>query len=257
MTRAVSPAIGSCELAFAARRRIDPDRAARQHAAYEDALRDAGCAIERLPRADHHPDGVFVEDTAVVLDDIAVIARPGARSRRGETETTAGALSAYRTLAGIRAPGTLDGGDVLVSGKDVFVGRSRRTNGDGIRQLGTILAPFGYRVFPLEVGRFLHLKTAATLIGERLILFDPERIDGDAFRGHETVPVAPGDGEAANAVCVNGRVMLNASAPRTGERLAARGIEPIMIANDELAKAEGGLSCCSLLLEITTPPEHP
>ena len=142
MTRAVSPAIGSCELAFAARRRIDPRRAARQHAAYEDALRDAGCAVERLPAADHHPDGVFVEDTAVVLDEIAVIARPGAESRRGETETTARALSAYRTLAEIRVPGTLDGGDVMVSGKDVFVGRSRRTNGDGIRQLKAILAPF-------------------------------------------------------------------------------------------------------------------
>jgi dimethylargininase len=256
MTRAVSPAVGSCELAFAARRRIDPRRAARQHAAYEDALRSAGCAIQRLAAADKHPDGVFVEDTAVVLDEIAVITRPGAESRRGETETTADALSAYRTLAQIRAPGTLDGGDVLVSGKDVFVGRSQRTNGEGIRQLEAALAPFGYRVFPLEVGRCLHLKTAATLIGERLILFDPDRIDGDAFPGHETVSVAPGEGEAANAVCVNGRVMLSASGPRTRERLAARGIETIMIANDELAKAEGGLSCCSLLLELRTPTEH-
>jgi dimethylargininase len=255
MTRAVSPAIGRCELTFADRRRIDPRRAAAQHAAYEDALRSAGCSVERLPAADDHPDGVFVEDTAVVLDEIAVITRPGAESRRGETETTASALAAYRRLAEIRGPGTLDGGDVLVSGRDLFVGCSSRSNHDGIRQLEAAVTPFGYRVSRLEVGHCLHLKTAATLIGERLILIDPDRIDDDAFAGHRTVPVAPGEADAANALLVNGHVLLSASGPRTGERLAALGIETTMIANDELAKAEGGLSCCCLLLALATRPQ--
>jgi len=251
ITRAVSPGIARCELAFARRRPIDHQRATVQHAAYEAALRDAGCAVERLPAADEHPDGVFVEDTAVVLDEIAVITRPGAVSRRGETATTARALARHRPLAEISAPGILDGGDVLVSGKTLFVGRSGRTNAEGFDQLRSIVAPLGYRAVDVEVRHCLHLKTAATLIDENLILLDEQRIDRSVFDGHHTTAVAPGEAEAANAVRVNGRVLLSAAGPHTGERLAARGIEVIMVENDELARAEGGLSCCSLILCLT------
>lgn len=250
ITRAVSPGIARCELAFAPRRPIDHQRATVQHASYETALRDAGCAIERLPDADEHADGVFVEDTAVVLEEIAVITRPGAVSRQGETATTALALARYRPLATISAPGILDGGDVLVSGKTLFVGRSGRTNAEGFAQLRSIVTPLGYRTVAVEVRHCLHLKTAATLIDENLILLDEQRIDRRAFDDHHTTAVAPGEGEAANAVRVNGRVLLNAAAAQTGERLAARGIEVVMVENDELARAEGGLSCCSLIFSM-------
>lgn len=250
ITRAVSPAIEQCEITFAAPGPIDYQRASSQHAAYESALRDAGCTIERLPALDHHPDGVFVEDTALAFDEIAVITRPGAVSRRGEVASVASLLARYRPLSEIVSPGTLDGGDVLVSGKTAYVGRSARSNADGIRQLAAIIAPLGYRLDTVEIRDCLHLKSSATLIADGLILADPARVDTAAFAGHEIIRVAEGEAEAANALLVNKLVLLNAAGRRTRERLAARGIETAAVANDELAKADGGLTCCSLLLKL-------
>ncbi len=252
ITRAVSPAIERCEITFAAPGPIDYQRAVSQHSAYERALRDAGCLHQRLPAADQHPDGVFVEDAAIVLDEIAVITRPGAASRRGEVTSVASLLSNYRPLAGIQNPGTLDGGDVLVSGKTVFVGRSGRSNAAGIRQLENIITPLGYRLCVVAIRDCLHLKSAATLIGDGLILADESRVDTRAFAGHQVISVAAGEADAANALRAGKRVLLNASGERTRERLAARGIETVAVENDELAKADGGLTCCSLLLEIDT-----
>jgi len=255
ITRAVSPAIEQCEVTFAAPDPIDYQRASNQHAAYESALRDAGCTIEHLPALDHHPDGVFVEDTALVFDEIGVITRPGAISRRGEVASVASLLARYRPLSEIVSPGTLDGGDVLVSGKTVYVGRSGRSNADGIRQLEAIIAPLGYRLDAVEIRDCLHLKSSATLIGDGLILADPARVDTTAFAGHEIILVAEGEAEAANALLVNRLVLLSAAGRKTRERLAARGIETAVVANDELAKADGGLTCCSLLLKLDPKTE--
>ena len=145
LTRAVPPSIAQCELTHLEPQPIDYARAVTEHAAYEDALRRAGCQVERLPDLPGNPDSVFVEDTAVVFDGVAVMARPGALSRRGEVESTARALERYRPLARIQPPATLDGGDVLVTPGLVFVGVSGRTNADGARQLATILAAHGIR----------------------------------------------------------------------------------------------------------------
>jgi len=170
-TRAVSPSLAACELTHVARTPIQVDRAVAQHARYEDALRRLGCAVQRVAPAPEHPDAVFIEDTAVVLDEMAVITRPGAESRRGETPAVALALEPHRELRAIAAPGTLDGGDVLVAGRRIFVGRTARSNDDGIAQLAALTAPFGYEVIPVEVRGCLHLKTAATALDDAI----PER----------------------------------------------------------------------------------
>src|SRR5262245_5256472 len=187
LTRAVPPSINRCELTHLEREPIDYARAAEEHAAYEACLRRLGCRVERLPDLPDHPDSVFVEDTVVVFDGVAVIARPGAASRRAEVESAANVLARHRPLAYIRAPGTLDGGDVLALAETVYGGISDRTNADGARQLATILAPHGLRVVPAAVTGCLHLKSAATLLpasrfgGRASVLINPEWIDPSYF----------------------------------------------------------------------------
>ena len=164
LTRSVPPSISQCELTHLARVPIDYQRAVQQHVAYERCLERLGCTVERLPDAPELPDSVFVEDAAVVFDDLAVIARPGAASRRPEVDAVAAALRAHRRLAFIEAPGTLDGGDVLVTPGKVFVGISGRTNADGVDQLATLIAPLGFDVVPVPVTGCLHLKSAVTAV---------------------------------------------------------------------------------------------
>ncbi len=248
ITRAISAGIAHCELSYRAREPIDLERAREQHAAYEATLERLGCRLLRLPAVPEWPDSVFVEDTAVVLDEIAVIARPGAASRRPETEPIADVLARFRSLERIRAPATLDGGDVLRCGREIFVGRTGRTNADGVAQLRAFVSEFGYSVFEIEVSGCLHLKSAASVVAPSTLLVDPAHIDPRAFGGLRTVSVADEESAAANALRVRGQVLLSSGCSRTGKRLAAMGIEVIEVDNTELAKAEGGLTCCSLLV---------
>jgi len=250
LTRAVPPSLERCELTHLEREPIDHARAVREHALYEDTLRRLGCQVERLPPLPDHPDSVFVEDTAIVFDEVAVVARPGAASRRGEAESTARALGAYRPLAAIQPPATLDGGDVIVTPEVVFVGISGRTNADGARQLATIVAPFGQRVVPVPVSGCLHLKSAAVWIpgdGASSILLNPRWVDAAVFAGFERIDVDPGEPEAANVLAVNGRVLCAEAHAGTRRRLEAHGIATVAVAAAELAKAEGGVTCCSII----------
>ena len=165
ITRAIGSALNDCELTFQPREPIDLTEAVLQHSAYCDALRQAGIAVEVLPAVEHLPDAVFVEDTAVVLDELAVIARPGSMRRREEVATVAAALKRHRTLAYIEEPGTLDGGDILTIGRRLFVGLSSRTNEAGYDQLSRVVEFHGYRVVPVRVDGCLHLKTALGRVG--------------------------------------------------------------------------------------------
>lgn len=254
LTRPVPASIDRCELTHLAREPIDHARAVGEHEIYEETLRRLGCRVHRLPELPDHPDSVFVEDTAVVFDRIAVIARPGAPSRRGEAASTAQALAAHRPLAYIQPPGTLDGGDVIVTPGLVFVGISGRSNPDGARQLATILAPFSIRVVPVPVAGCLHLKSAAVWIPrggrEAAILLNPSWVDAGPFAGFERIEVDPGEPEAANVLALNGRAICAESHAATRRRLEAHGIATVTVPAGELAKAEGGVTCCSLILEI-------
>jgi len=249
LTRAVPRSLARCELTHLARSPIDVALAARQHAAYEGALRAAGCTVVRIPPEPDLPDSVFVEDTAVVLDEVAVIARPGAPSRRAETASTAAALGHYRRLVTIEEPGTLDGGDVLVGGQTVFVGVGARSNADGVRQLACHLAPFGYDVRGVEVAGCLHLKSAATRVSDSAVLVNPSFVDPRVFEPMEAVSVAPEEPSAANALLVGGVLIYSPAYPRTLGILQRRGAQVILVDLGELAKAEGALTCCSLVFE--------
>jgi dimethylargininase len=195
---------------------------------------------------------VFIEDTAVVFDELAVLTRPGALSRRAEVDDVAAALAPYRELHRIDTPGTMDGGDVLQVGRQVFVGLSRRTNQEAARQLGAIVEPFGYRVQAVAVERCLHLKSAVTAASDDLLVLDPDLIDGSLFGGLEWIPVAAGEPGAANVVRVGATLLCPEGAPDTRRRLEARGLDVHPVRASELAKAEGALTCCSLVFR-----EHP
>lgn len=255
ITREISPAIRDCQLTHLARAPIDLDLARRQHADYEWALVEAGCTVRRLHAADDMPDSVFVEDIAVVVNEVGVITRPGAESRRPELPGVVDALVRvqglhYRPLVIIEEPGTLDGGDVLVVGRHVFVGLSSRTNQAGTDQLRRIMGRAEYTVQAIPVHGCLHLKSAATLVAPDMLLMNRQWIPGEAFAAYEVIDVDPAEPYAANALLVGGRVVYPTAFPRTRERLEARGLTVRPVDVSELAKAEGAVTCCSLIFEV-------
>lgn len=249
LVRDVSVALERCELSFQPRVPIDLERARAQHRAYVDALAQLGCRVEALPSLPEHPDAVFVEDTAVVVDEVAVITRPGAESRRAEVDSSAAALARYRKLAYIEDPGTLDGGDVLRVGRTLYVGRSARSDAAGIEQLRRHVAPYGYRVVPVELHGCLHLKTAVTQVAPGLLLINPGWVGKSSFPDVEFIEVHPGEAHAANAVQVDEAVIYPASFPHTRERLERRGLKVHALDMSETEKAEGGVTCCSVIFE--------
>jgi dimethylargininase len=248
ITRAISPAIASCELTHLERVPIDIELAQAQHREYEQALADAGYLVEHLDAAADVPDSVFVEDIAVVFDELAILTRPGAASRRAETAAVAAALARHRRCETINEPATIDGGDVLVAGRRVFVGRSSRTNDAAILQLTRLLQPFNYSVTGVTVHGCLHLKSAITALSDTLLLINPEWIDREAFAGFEFVDV-DAESMAANALRLRDRIIFPSAFPRTAERLRQRGLKLQMVDASELAKAEGAVTCCSLIVE--------
>jgi dimethylargininase len=211
-------------------------------------LESVGYAVTRLPADDEMADSVFVEDTAVVLPDVAIIARPGAASRRRETAAVADALSALRPLVLMTPPATLDGGDVVVAGRTAFVGRTSRTNDEGIKQFREAAAPFGYEIVVVEPSGCLHLKSAVTALDERTVLINPRWVESRVLAGVRCLEVDPDEPAAANVLSVAGRIICPAAHPRTAERLARHGFAVAPLDADELAKAEGALTCCSLLV---------
>lgn len=249
LTREVSPAIDRCELTHLERDRVDLERARRQHGAYELALEQLGYRLERLPAEPAYPDSVFVEDVAVVLSEVAIITRPGARSRRGERSTIARALEPYRDLAHIRSPSVLDGGDVLVLDREIYVGRSTRSNAEAVEQLRAIVSRFGYSVREVGFRDCLHLKSAVTQVGPETVVCNPDWVDASSFAGVRAIAVDPGEPSAGNVLLCGEVVLTAAEHPRTMARLEAEGFQVRGVAASELAKAEGGLTCCSLLFE--------
>ena len=249
ITRAVSPKIGQCELTHLERQAIDVERAQAQHAQYEACLAGLGCDVHRLAAEPDLPDSVFVEDTAVVLDELTIINRPGAASRRPETESIARALERFRRLAFIPPPGTLDGGDLLHVGRVLTIGVSGRSNQAGIEQVRRLVEPFGYRVEGVPVAGCLHLKSAVTQVAEDALLINREWVDGRIFQALRLIDVDPEEPMAANALLVGGTVIYPAAYPRTRRRLEEAGIAVQTVDVSELAKAEGGVTCCSLILQ--------
>jgi dimethylargininase len=252
LTREISSRIAECELTHISRLPINLARARAEHDALEAALRGAGCRVERLTADEPMADSVFIEDTAVVLDELAVITRPGAESRRSETGAVRAALSNYRRIADISAPGTLDGGDVLRIGRRLLVGDGPRSNAEGRRQLAELVKVDGYSVEPVPFTGCLHLKTAATLVADDLVLFNPAYVSASSFGSARTLAVDSREPFAANAVRVGGAVIFPAEFPRTRELLERARVAVTTVPAGELAKAEGGVTCCSLLVALAS-----
>lgn len=251
LTRSVPGSIIDCELTHVERKPIDLARAREQHSSYEKALMAAGCTIKRLPSLADLPDSVFVEDTAVVLPEIAIIARPGAESRRAEVASVADELRPCYPLALIESPGTLDGGDVLPIGSAIYVGESSRTNAEGIQQLAKLTSPFGYHVQAVKVAGCLHLKSAVTRVADDAILLNPSLVDSSLFRNLHQIEVHPDEPLAANVLRIGDSVIYSASYDRTRQRLEKHGINVCRVETDELEKAEGAVTCCSILIPTT------
>jgi len=253
LTREISPSFDRCQLTHRPRVPIDLDRARRQHDAYEWALVELGCTVRRIDSAPDTPDSVFVEDTAVVLPNGAVIARPGAETRRAETPAVDEALARFGLPQHrLTEPATLDGGDVLVIDRRVFIGASARTNVEGIDQMRRLLEPLGYAVRAVPVQRCLHLKSAATAVAPGTLLINRDWVPADAFAGRTLIDIDPDEPYAANALWLPGAggvVIYPAAFPKTRARLERHGIRVRTVEVDEIAKAEGSVTCCSLIWE--------
>ncbi len=249
LMREVSPRISECEIMNISRTPIDHDIAVAQHKKYAEILQNLGYRIHLL-KADDLPDSVFIEDTAVVLDEFAVITHPGAASRRAETEAVAKTLSSYRELLYITPAGTLDGGDVLRIGRTLYVGKSCRSSAMGIIELRELVEPRGYKVKSIDVAGCLHLKSAVSLAAENTLLINPSWIKPDHFEDQRCIPVDPSEPYAANSLFLEDATVYSTAFPRTRRILLAEGINVISLDMSELAKAEGAVTCCSLIFNI-------
>lgn len=249
VTRAVSPALANCQLSFIPRQPIDLAVARAQHRAYEQLLENLGARVVSLPAEPALPDSMFVEDPALVLDELAVIFPLGGESRRPEAASLAAALSRFRKLAYVTLPSALEGGDILRVGRRLFVGLTQRSNIEGHRQLAAILAPHRYEVISVPVTGCLHLKSAVTSLGGNTLLANRAWLDAAAFGGFDWIDADPTEHHAANALALGGTIVFPASFPRTRARIEAAGFHVTPLDISELQKAESGLTCSSLIFE--------
>ncbi len=259
LVRRPSPALADGELTHLQRTPVDPELALRQWQGYVAAFADRGWTVHQIAPADDHPDGVFVEDTVVMFDDLAVLAAPGAASRRGEVATTEAALATLPPelgldVARITEPGHLDGGDVLKIGRTVYVGASTRTDAAGIAQLGALLAPRGWRVVAVPIAKVLHLKSGVTALPDGTVVGYPPLVD-DAGVYPAFLPVPEEHGTAVVDLGPSTRgtqtILMSADAPRTADMYAARGLEVVTVPISEFEKLEGCVTCLSVRIRRT------
>jgi dimethylargininase len=248
LCRAVSPAIAACELSFIGREPINVAMAHLQHIDYVDLLNKLGATVIELPAEPSLPDSVFVEDTVLLFDELAVMTRPGAPSRRGEVASIEAAFKKYREhIAHITEPGTIDGGDVLRIGKRVFVGLSQRSNQAAIDQLRDILKPYGYSVTAVAIRDCLHLKSGVTALSDDTVLINPHWVDAGCFSDYRQIRIDETEQHAANVVRVNADILMPATFPKTQAIIEAAGFRVHTVDLSEIQKAEGAITCCSVL----------
>jgi dimethylargininase len=249
ITHKVSSRISDCELTFVERTPIDYDRSQQQHDSYEAMLRRLGAAVKSLSENDQFPDACFVEDTAIVLDELAVMCSMGVPSRRGEISLLTRELSQYRDVKHISLPATIEGGDVLRIGRRIFVGESKRTNKAGIEALIEILQPLGYKITPVPTKLGLHFKSGCTAIDDETLFVNPDWIDTGLLKGFTLLTTPPQEPASANVLRVGHKVCLQKDFPRAVDlvRKVVENVETLDMS--ELRKAEAGLTCSSIIFE--------
>jgi dimethylargininase len=249
ITRELSPRFYECEITHIERTPIDLNIARAQHHEYVNVLKRLGCEVIQLPPEAELPDSVFVEDTAFILPEVAVITRPGADSRKLETESIIPALSPFINLVHVREPAILDGGDVLVLGKKIYVGFSTRSNQEAINQLNKLLCEYGYTATGVELHDCLHLKSAVTRVDDQTLLINKNLVDPHPFEQFDLIEVDYSEPFASNCLPIGKSIIFPVAFPKTCAKLEERGYEVVTLDVSELAKAEGAVTCCSLIVE--------
>ncbi len=218
----------------------------KQHETYVKTLRSFGLEVIVLDPLPEYPDAHFVEDTAVVTPAVAIITNPGAESRKGEADAIAPVLARYRKTVRIQAPGTLDGGDVLMVGTHFFIGLSERTNQEGTEQLGRILETYGntWTMVPVVTG--LHFKSSVNYVGKNILLVTEDFVDLDELKDYEKIIVDKDEAYACNTLLANDRLITPKGFPRTRKKLEAIGLEIVELDVSEVRKMDGGLTCLSI-----------
>ncbi|HMZ07548.1 MAG TPA: arginine deiminase family protein [Anaerolineales bacterium] len=248
ITRKVSPRFNECEITHIDRTPINVDIARAQHDEYVKALAALGCKVIELEEEPDLPDSVFVEDTAFILPEAAVITRPGADSRKPEVESIIPALAPHRKIIQVTSPASVDGGDVLVLGKNIYIGLSTRSNIEAVNQLNASLQEYGYMVQGVDLTDCLHLKTAVTRVDDKTLLINKNWVDANLFPGYDLIEVDASEPFAANCLPIHDKIIYPTTFPNTQKKLEARGFQIINVNLAELAKAEGAVTCCSLII---------
>jgi len=225
--------------------RIDTKRALNQHGQYVRALQQAGARVVTLESLDEFPDSPFVEDTAVIFDQEALICLMQEKSRRGEVESVAKEIGNHRAITYLKPPATLDGGDVLMTDEVIYVGQSTRTNGQAVTALQDCC---GKPCVPVAVHRGLHLKSSVSFLGGHLVLIDPASVETSAFKKFEWIEVNEEERYAANCLTLGKFVLLPAGFPQLAKKIRAHGYEVIELEMSEFEKADGGVTCLSLII---------
>ena len=247
LTHVVSPNIDQCELSFLDRSSINYDQAVSQHEQYCALLRDCGLQVVELCVNRSYPDSTFIEDTAVVVDELAIMASMGAESRRKEVPRIESVLGYYRDVQHIRLPATLEGGDVLRIEKKIFVGISPRTNIAGFETIKEILEPFGYQVIPLAVNGCLHLKSACVAVDDETLLVNPRWLDLQPLRDFRIIPVPEDEPAAVNSLRIDSTICMHSGYQKTINLLINLRLSVKQLDISELLKAEAGMTCSSII----------
>lgn len=248
ITRDISPRFNECEITHIDRTPIDVDVARTQHREYVLALKALGCTVLELPAEPELPDSVFVEDTAFILPELAVITRPGADSRKPEVESIVQALTPLTRFVRVHEPATVDGGDVLVLGKNIYVGLSTRSNQTAIDQLNEMLGDYGYTVTGIQLHDCLHLKSAVTRVNDNTLLINENWVDTHHFANYTWIEVDPAEPFAANCLPIGDTIIFPTAFSKTSTTLEQAGFKVLKVDVSELAKAEGAVTCCSLII---------
>jgi dimethylargininase len=251
LTRSVSSSFANCQVTYLERTPIDVQRAAAQHADYCAALQRHAITVLRLPAEDALPDAVFVEDPLLVLDEVAIALRPGASSRSAEVASLVPVIARFFPVERLPQDGTVDGGDVLRVGRTLYIGLSTRTTTEGARSLAGVVARFGYTVVPVRVHGCLHLKSACTWLGDRVLL-NPQWLDTAPFRTARPLHVA--ETWAADVLLLPEALLMPASFPATTALLQQHGYDVETVDVSELQKAEAGVTCMSVLFHTAVVP---
>lgn len=254
LTRGVSRRIGECELTFIDRQAIDYSRAVLQHGQYQQLLRDLGAKVIELASDDRCPDCCFLEDSALVLDEVAVITRPGSDARRREVEGVAPTVMKYRNVVRIDAPGTLEAGDILRMGRNLFVGLTTRTNEQGIEMLRNAVKEYGYEVIAIPTTGALHLKSVCTALDDDTVLADSRHFDRSGFSKYKMIEVPADESMAANVLRINGAVCIHGGFHKTIDLLQSKGFDIRTVDISEFLKAEAGLTCMSIPFYASSSP---